>query len=192
MPKGYSAVLASARTAGTARNTFTAAVTLLPDHARCPMTPYDWFEGRVLRVMAAGSISNLVTTQPTFTFEFRLGPTANIVAFTTGANLTSATVHTNVPWWLDILLTVRAVGSGTAANIMGQGLVTSRAFLDAGTGGDLTTLGHASLLAPETAPAVGTGFDSTVVNVADLLVSCSASNVGNAIQLHQYILEDLN
>lgn len=192
MPKGYSAILASARTDGTARSNFTTAITILPEHARCAMTPYDWFEGRVLRVMAAGRISNLVTTQPTFTFEFRLGPTSNIVAWSSGAILTSQTAHTTVPFFLEVMLTVRAVGAGTAANIMGQGWVMSRAFVDAGASADITTTGHPGLLAPETTPAVGTGFDSYLVNVSDLFVSCSAANAGNAIQLHQYVLEDLN
>lgn len=192
MPKGYSAVLASARTDGTARSSFTTAITVLPEHARCVMTPYDWYEGRVLRIMAAGRISNVVTAQPTFTFEFRLGPTSTIAAWSSGAILTSTTAHTTVPFYLEVLLTVRALGAGTSANIMGQGVVHSRAFLDAGATADITTLGHPSLLVPETTPAVGTGFDSTVINVADLFVACSASNAGNAVQLHQYILEDLN
>jgi hypothetical protein len=44
---------------------------------------------------------------------------------------------------------------------------------------------------PNTAPALGTGFDSTVANVADLFAACGTSNAANAIQCHQYAIEDL-
>jgi hypothetical protein len=189
--KGYVRTLGAARTSGTSRASFTTAITALPEHARVSMDPFDWYEGRVLRVTFAGAIGNVVTAQPTFTFEFRLGPTSTIAAFSTGALLTSTTAHTTVPLWGEFLLTCRALGAGTAANLMGQGWVASRALLDAGATADITTLGHPTLLAPETTPAVGTGFDSTVQNVADLFVACSVSNAANTFQLHQYTLEDL-
>lgn len=170
---------------------FTTAASMLPAQARCTI-PAGWFQvGRALHIAAAGRMSNVVTAGPTFTVEFRLGPTANIVAFSGGAMQASTTAHTNVPWMLDIILTCRAVGAGTSANLMGQGSFTSRAVLDA-TGADVTTIGHPTLLIPETAPAVGTGFDSTVANLADLYVSCSTSNAANGWTCHQYILESLN
>lgn len=188
---GYVECLVSARTAGPALSAFTTAVSCLPTPARHTIGPDDWIEGKSLYVRASGGISNVVTAQPTFTFEFRLGPTSNIVTFTTGALLTSTTAHTLVPWWLDIDLTCRSTGSGTAATLIGQGIVTSRAFLDSGATADLVTSGHPTLLAPETSPAPGTGFDSTIANVADLFVSCSVSNAGNAITLAQYkLLQD--
>jgi hypothetical protein len=185
-------VLSSAQTAGPVLNTFTTAVSCLPTQARCTLAPDDWYIGKQLWVRAAGAVSNVVTAQPTFTFEFRLGPTSNIVAFTTGALLTSTTQHTLVPWWLDMMLTCRAVGGGTSANLMGQGLITSRAFLDSGATADLVTSGHPTLTAPETSPAVGTGFDTNVANIADLFVACSTSNAGNGITLHQYQILSMN
>jgi hypothetical protein len=191
MPRGYQSVLAAARGSGTNRVSFTTAITLLPNQARSVVSGADWYEGRALLLRAAGEVSNVVTSQPTFTFEFRLGPTSNIVAWSSGAILTSTTAHTTVPWWLEVLLTCQIVGAGTAAQLMGQGRVDSRAFIDAGATADITTLGHPSLLVPETTPALGTGFDSTVDNVADLFAACSVSNAANAIRLHQYTLEDL-
>lgn len=190
-PRGYAYTLARAAVAGTNRVSFTTAITVLPEHARAPILPDDWYEGRQLRVTAAGEVSNVVTSQPTFTFEFRLGPTSNIAAWSSGAILTSTTAHTTVPWYLDLLLTCRTLGASTTANLIGQGVITSRAFLDAGATADITTLGHPTLAVPEGTPAVGTGFDSTVVNVADLFVACSVSNASNAIRCHQYNLTDL-
>jgi hypothetical protein len=190
--QGWQETLSTAQAAGTALASFTTAVSVIPSAARKVISPDYWRLGTVIQVRATGGISNVVTAQPTFTFEFRLGPTSNIVAFTTGALLTSTTAHTLLPWWLDIQMTVRALGSGTAANLIGQAQVSGRAFIDAGASADITTLGHPTLLAPETAPAVGTGFDSTVANVADLFVACSTSNAANAITCHQYVLEIIN
>ena len=190
--QGWSECLSSMSGAGPALASFTTAVSCITSAARKTMPPDYWQLGdkaTQLRIKASGGVSNVVTAQPTFTFEFRLGPTSNIAVFTTGAVLTSTTAHTLVPWWLDINLTLRAKGSGTSANFIGQALLASRAFIDAGATADITTLGHPTLLAPETSPAVGTGFDSTVANVADLFVACSVSNAANAITCHQYSLD---
>jgi hypothetical protein len=187
---GYVRCLSALRAAGPNRATFTTAISALNEQARCALGPADWYEGRTLRVTFAGSISNIVTGPTSFTFEFRLGPTSTIAAFSTGALLCSTTAHTTVPLWGEILLTAQVLGAGTTAKLMGQGIITSRALVDA-AGADVTTIGHPTLMAPETTPAQGTGFDSTIVNVADFFVACSNSQATNAFQLQQYILEDL-
>ena len=189
--QGWVECVSSAQVAGPTLASFTTAVSCLPTQARYTIPQDEWFIGKALRVRAAGQISNVVTTSPTFTFEFRLGPTSNIVAFTTGALVTSTTAHTTLPWWLDIMMTCRAIGGGTSGNLMGQALVSGRAFVDV-SGADVTTTGHPTLLAPETTPAVGTGFDTNVGNIADLFVACQTSNAANALTLQQYSLEILN
>lgn len=185
---GWQETLSTAQTAGPTLASFTTAVSCLPTPARRTIAPDDWELGKVLTVRASGQVSNVVTAQPTFTFQFMLGPTSNIIAFTTGAILTSTTAHTTVPWWLEIDLTCRSLGSGTSATLMGQAWIASRAFLDAGATADITTTGHPMLLVPETTPAVGAGFDSNVAQIADLFVACSVSNAANAITLQQYRL----
>jgi hypothetical protein len=182
--------LASAEVAGPTLASFTTAVSCLPTHARHTIAPDDWYIGKQLKVVASGQIGNVVTSAPTFTFEFRLGPTSNIVAFTTGAIQASTTAHTTVPFWLEIHMTCRAKGSGTSTNMMGQAWVMSRAFV-AASGADVTTVGHPGLMAPATTPAVGTGFDCNVANIADLFCACSASNASNTLTLQQYALIDL-
>jgi hypothetical protein len=186
---GWLECLTSAKVAGPSLSTFTTAVTAIPSPARHTIPADEWDEGDQILIMAAGRVSNVITTQPTFTFQFMLGTVATpIIAATTGAVLTSATAHTTVPWTLFWQMTVRAIGSGTAGNLMHQATASSRAFVDAGTGGDVTTTGHPSLLAPETTPAVGTGFDTNIANVADFFIACSASAAGNLIQVEQYAL----
>jgi len=186
---GWLELLASAKVAGPSLSAFTTAVSALPSPARHTIGPDDWDEGDQLIIEAAGRVSNVVTAQPTFTFQFMLGSVATpIIAATTGAVLTSTTAHTTVPWWLRWLMTVRSLGSGTSGTLMHQAIVASRAFLDAGATADITTLGHPTLLAPETTPAVGTGFDTNIANVSDFFIGCSANAAGNLIQVEQYSL----
>jgi hypothetical protein len=182
-------VLSTAQGPGTNLASFTTAASLLPAQALYTIGTDDWFIGKALWIRASGQVSNVVTAQPTFTFNVNFGAT---VVFTTGALLTSTTAHTTVPWILDIQLTCRSVGGGTVATMMGQGWVLSRAFLDAGATADITTLGHPTLAAPETTPAVGTGFSSNASNQVDLQAACSVSNAANAIQLQQYWLAMMN
>lgn len=186
----YMECLATAQTAGTALSTFTTSASLLPSQALHTLPP-DWsnYPGRALLIKAAGSISNVVTTSPTFTFNVVFNPSASpVTVFTTGALTTSTTAHTTVPWWLEIMLTVRAVGG--SANLMGQATVTSRAFI-AASAADSTAVGFPTLLAPATTPAVGSNYSSTASQQVDLQAACQTSNAGNAIQLHQYWLMDM-
>ena len=189
--EGYSQTLASAQVDGPSRSTFTTAISILPAHARHNIDPDSWYIGRTLHIWASGRISNVVTAQPTFTFEVRSGPTSNIVAWSSGAILTSTTAHTTVPWIFECYLTCRAIGDAALTTLWGQGSVLSRAFIDSGATADITTLGHPSLLVPETTPAIGTGFDCNVANIFDLFAACSVSNAANLIQLRQYVLRDI-
>jgi hypothetical protein len=188
----YMELLASAQAAGTNLVSFTTAASSLPSHAITTIGPDEWAIGKALWIHAAGRVSNVVTAQPTFTFQLMLGPTSNIIAWTSGAVLTSTTAHTTVPWTLDVQLTCRSVGGGTSGTLMGQGQLLSRAFLDTGATADLVTGGHSMLLVPETTPAVGTGFSTNAANVADLFIACSVSNAANAIQVEQYWLGQMN
>jgi hypothetical protein len=183
--------LIAASTDGPSRSTFTTAVSMLPPESRYTIPANFFVPGKSLRIRATGRVSNVVTAQPTFTVDFRLGPTSNIVVWNGGAMLTSTTVHTTVPWMLEVMLTCRAIGAGTSATLFGVGTLESRAFVDSGATADAAS-GHSTLVLPETTPAVGTGFDSTVANVADMFVACSVSNAANLWQCHQYVLESLN
>jgi len=188
---GYQETLITSQIDGTARSSFTTAVSIIPPAARYTL-PANYFSiGKKLRVTASGRISNVVTAQPTFTFQVMMGPTSNIIVFTGGAMTCSTTAHTNVPWSVEIDLTCRAIGDSTTANLMGQGRVWSQAFVASGATADGANT-HTTLMIPNTAPAVGTGFDSTVAMVVDLFAACGTSNASNAIQCHQYALESLN
>lgn len=142
--------------------------------------------GRVLRVSAQGRISTVVTTPGTLTLDLQLG---SVIVANGGALSLNIVAKTNVPWWLEWVLTCRTIGSGTIATFMHQGLFQSEAVI----GSPLPTAGgNGSLLIPTGAPAVGTGFDSTALGQFDIFATWSIANAANSVQLHQYRLEALN
>lgn len=174
----------------TAHANSTTATSIL--HASNRLTlPANFFEvGRQVRILAAGRISNVVTTPGTLTLDFRLGPTSAIAAVSSGAMQLSTTAHTNVAWWLEALITCRVIGNSTTANLFGQFRMTSQALSLTAVADSTTT--PATLLGPNSAPAVGAGFDSTVANIADLFATWSVGSASNSIQTHQYSLQVLN
>jgi hypothetical protein len=175
---GYVDTLARAETDGTALSAFTARASMTPAHARytTPTTGF-WQVGKVLRVKAMGRISTF--TSGTFTFSFGVG---SVDAWASQA-LTMVASQTNQTFYLDVLLTVRAVGAGgsATANLIGIGSLNAGAAITANT-----------TLLPATAPAVGTSFDPGAASVLDLMLACSVSNAANGATLHEYVLEALN
>ncbi len=175
---------------GTALTASTTPTSIL--HGSCKLAvPANFFRiGKRIRVTAHGRVSNIVTTPGTLTFDIRMGPALppTIVVANSGAMALNIVAKTNVPWamWWD--LTCRAVGTATSANLMHQGEWVSESVI----GAPLPSAGGASShMLPNAAPAVGTGFDSTIANYIDLFATWSLSNA-NSIQVHQYLLEDLN
>jgi len=189
---GYYNTLVSAQAAG---GNLTASLTLtsiLP--TPCVITlPAGFFEypGQKLHSRTQGQLGNIVTTPGTITIEKLFGA---VVAWNSGALQLGATAHTTLPFWLEVDLTVRAIGSVTAANVMAQGRVTGQQFVvTAGTadtvnGGPTT---HATLMAPNTTPAVSSGFSSVGTILIDLQAQFSLNNA-NAIQVQQYELISCN
>ena len=174
--------LVSAQGDGSALASSTSATSILPGAAKLTLPPnYLDYVGRRLKITAHGRLSNIATTPGTLIMDVRFGGT---VVFNGAAMQMSTTAHTNVPWFMEVFLTVRALG--TAANLMGQGTFMSQAVSISGA--DPTT-GHTMLLIPNSAPAVGTNFDSTVAQIVDMFAKFSVSDPANAITLHQYEIQ---
>ena len=161
-------------------------------HVTCKPQLYAgfFFIGKKLRIHAAGRVSNIVTTPGTLTLDVRLGPAdpPTIVVANGGAMSLNVVAKTNVPWRLKWDLTCRAIGNGTAANLMHQGDWASESVIAS----PLPTVGGAGEhMLPNAAPAVGTGFNSTVGLFMDLFATWSLNNA-NSIQVHQFHVEELN
>jgi hypothetical protein len=187
---GYSQCLKTQHGAGTLLNTYTTAKSVINPQAQL-IIPGGFLQvGDHLRIRVAGGISNIVTAQPTFTFQAVMGPAnpPTIVVHTSQAILTTTTAHTLIPFTYQLTMRLDSEGSGTNAKFLSVADLTGIMFLISGAVGD-PTLGVGELLAPNTAPAVGTGFDSTIANIVDFFVGISVSNAANGIQVYQYSVE---
>lgn len=183
----YKECLVTSQVDGTALNTSTTATSILPSSAVF-FLPSNFFAqiGKALVIKAKGRISNTVTAV-NLTLGVWFGTVATpIIVFTSGANSLVARATTNVSWELEMMLTCRSIGSGTAATMMGQGRFTSEAALGSAAG--VAT----SYMLPLSAPAVGTGFDATATNAVNLFATWGTSSASNSIQCHQYSLESVN
>lgn len=178
-------MLASQAVSGTAFASYTTAKSVINAGAVVTLPPNFLYAGHYIRVTALMGISNVVTAQCQFTFQVMVG---SVIAWTSGAISASTTAHVNLPAKLVVDLRVDSVGAGTAAKMLGVGVLsgimfTSGAVADGNYG--------SSIMVPATAPAVGTGYDSTVSNALDFWVGIQTSNAGNGVQVFNYYVEDL-
>jgi hypothetical protein len=163
--------------------TAAAAATAIPPAALITIPAGWWQIGRVLKVTAQGRISCVVTTPGTARFQVRQSA---VSVFDSGALNLNIVAKVTVPFWLEIIMTCRAIGNGTSANLMGQGAFQSEAVV----GSPLPAAGgNGSLLCPVGAPAVGTGFDSTIANILDLFFTQTVAT--GSMTIHQYKVESL-
>jgi hypothetical protein len=180
----WNELLASAQSDGAALASSAALTTILPVTAKPIIRANECSVGKVLRITAAGRISNIVTTPGTLLFQLNLG--GNNIANSGAMNL-NIVAKVNVSWFLQWWLTWRVIGA--ASNAMHQGFWQSESIVGSPAN---TAGGNGSLNFPVTAPAVGGNFDSTIDNTLDLLMQFSVNNAGNSAQLHQFLPEWMN
>jgi hypothetical protein len=138
--------------------------------------------GDVMKINATGIISCAVTTPGTFRFDVRFGST---VVFDSTAIPLNIVAQTNIPWWVEIMLSIRSIGATTAATLWGTGILISPTTIAVpapatgpGPGG--------SILPYNSVPAISTGFDSTVANVFDSFFTQTAAT--GSFTCEQYML----
>lgn len=136
--------------------------------------------GDQIVMKAAGRISCVITTPGTARFDLSNGGTAN---FDTGAIDLNIVAKTNVSWYLDVLGTVRAIG--TTGNIFWQGFWLSEANKNVAV--PTTGPGPGGAMVPwNTAPVIGPNFDTTVSQLWDLQFTQTVAT--GSVTLHQYHL----
>ncbi len=185
---GFVEMLMSQRAAGSALASYTTAKSVINPTALVTLPPNYLVIGKQLRIKVQGGISNIVTSQRTFTFQVMLG---SIVVHTSGAITTTTTAHTLIPFDYEVTLRLDSEGSGTAAKFLGQGVLRGIMFVISVVVADPTS-GVGTIMCPNTAPAVGTGFDSTIANILDFWVGLSANESTTGIQIYNYTVEALN
>lgn len=167
--------------------TAAAAASCIPTPSRIILPNNYFYVGRMLHITVMGRISCVVTTPGTARFDIRMGPSGTIVVFDTGALNLNVVAKTTVPFWLDVVLTCRAVGTGTSTTFMGVATFQSEAVVGAAVN---TAGGNGSLLAPVGAPAVGGGFDNTAANALDIFFTQTVAT--GSMTVHQFKVESLN
>jgi len=184
----FQETLVAQSVAGSSFATYTTAKTVIPATNLITLPANWWYIGRSMKIDVCGAISNIVTTPGLMNFQVKIG---SVAAFDTGNIQLNATAHTLLPFWLEILLTCRAVGVTTSANLMGLSKANGKMFTvtAAQTDGANT---NTMIMAPATAPVVGTGFDSTIANILDLWVGFTISDAANLIRIDQMIVSALN
>lgn len=146
-----------------------------------------FYIGRVMRILMHGRISCAVTTPGTARFDVDLGAAGTTIVFDTLALNLNIVAKTTVPWWLDLHLTCRAVGTGTATTFFGQGIFQSEAVIAS----PLPTVGgNGSLLVPTGTPAVGAGFDNTAASALDVFFTQTVAT--GSLTVHGYRVDVLN
>lgn len=176
-------VIASSYTDGPAL-TAAAPASCLPTYVPTTLPAGYWQVGRIWRVTLTGRISTAVTTPGTLRWDIRLG---GIVVADTLAVLGNIVAKTNVGFVLTGLLTCRAVGSGTLANILNQWNLTTEAIIN--TAIPTTGPGGGYALPWNTAPVVGSGFNSQSALTLDCFFTQTVAT--GSMTVHQFLIEQL-
>lgn len=123
-------------------------------------------EGSTIGLRLFGVFSNKATSPGSITLKAKLGST---IVWSSGTLNLPATLHTDITFWLDILLMLRA--GGTSAKVLGAGLL--QAILSA----------QSDFLLPANSPTDSPTFDSTGDLDLDVTAAFSVADPGNKIQL---------
>ena len=165
--------------------TAAAAASCLPTYGPTTLPAGYWQIGRIWRLTMRGRISCVIATPGTARFDVRLG---GVVAFDTLAMPLNIVAKTNVPWELCVDMTCRAVGSGTSANLIGQGHWLSEASIL--TALPATGPGPGGQMVPyNTAPVVGTGFNSQSALTLDIFFTQTVAT--GSMTVHQAMIEQM-
>jgi hypothetical protein len=120
---------------------------------------------KAIRISMGGRISCVVTTPGTARFDICLGAAGTTIVYDTGALNLNTTAQTTVPWYFEVELVCRAVGTSTSTTFFPHG---GRFVSEAVVGSAADTAGgNGYLNAPTGTPAVGAGTDSTAVHILD-------------------------
>lgn len=165
--------------------TAAAAASCIPTPNKITLPNNYWEIGKQWKITMSGRISSLITTPGTARYDVRIG---GVVVFDGLAILLdTVAAHTNVGWFLEIFLTCRTIGAGTATTLFGQGKWTCEDILGVPATAPKGVL--TAMLPWNTAPVIGTGFDNTTANVVDIFFTQTVAT--GSMTDHQYQIEEL-
>lgn len=168
--------------------TAAARASCIPTANRIVLPNNFFYIGRKLLFKMSGRISCAVTTPGTARFDITMGAAGTTIVFDTLALNLNIVAKTTVPWFLEVGLVCRAVGSGTATTFFPfGGIFTSEAVV----GAPLPTAGgNGSLLVPVGTPAVGAGMDNTAASIIDVFFTQTVAT--GSLTVHNYQIDAVN
>lgn len=167
--------------------TAAARASCIPTANRIVLPNAFFYIGRALNVLMSGRISCVVTTPGTARYDICMGAAGTTVVFDTLALNLNIVAKTTVPWFLEVLLVCRAVGTGTSTTFFPRGQFTSEAVV----GSPLPSAGgNGSLLVPVGTPAVGAGMDNTAASALDVFFTQTVAT--GSMTVHTYQVDVLN
>lgn len=167
--------------------TAAARASCIPTANRIVLPNSFFYIGRAIKIMMNGRISCVVTTPGTARYDICMGSAGTTIVYDTGAMNLNTVAKTTVPWFLEVLLVCRAVGTGTTTTFFPRGQWTSEALV----GSPLNSAGgNGSLLVPVNAPAVGAGMDNTAASALDVFFTQTVAT--GSMTVHNYQVDVLN
>ena len=167
--------------------TAAARASCIPTANRIVLPNNFFYIGRAMKVVMSGRISCAVTTPGTARFDICMGSAGTTVVFDTLALNLNTVAKTTVPWFLEVLLVCRAVGTGTSTTFFPRGQFTSEAVIAAPLP---AAGGNGSLLVPVGTPAVGAGMDNTAASALDVFFTQTVAT--GSLTVHNYQVDVLN
>lgn len=167
--------------------TAAARASCIPTASRVVLPNSFFYIGRGIKFVLNGRISCAVTTPGTARYDICMGAAGTTIVYDTLALNLNVVAKTTVPWFLEVLLVCRAVGSGTATTFFPRGTFTSEAVV----GSPLPSAGgNGGLLAPVGTPAVGAGMDNTAASALDVFFTQTVAT--GSMTVHNYQVDVLN
>ncbi len=146
-----------------------------------------FYIGRAIKILMGGRISCVATTPGTARYDICMGSAGTTIVYDTGAMNLNTVAKTAVPWFLEVLLVCRAVGTGTTTTFFPCGRWTSEALV----GSPLNSAGgNGSLQVPVSAPTVGAGMDNTAASALDVFFTQTVAT--GSMTVHNYQVDVLN
>jgi hypothetical protein len=167
--------------------TAAARASCIPTANRIVLPNNFFYIGRGMKVVMNGRISNVITTPGTARYDICMGSAGTTIVYDTGALNLNIVAKTTVPWFLEVLLVCRAVGTGTSTTFFPRGMWASESYIGSPAAG---VGGIGSVLAPVTAPAVGAGMDNTAASALDVFFTQTVAT--GSMTVHNYQVDVLN
>lgn len=147
-----------------------------------------FYIGRKLLFKASGRISCVVTTPGTARFDICMGAAGTTIVFDSLALNLNVVAKVTVPWYLEIGLVCRAVGTGTGTTFFPfGGQFTSEAVV----GSPLPAAGgNSGLIIPVGTPAVGAGMDNSAASIVDMFFTQTVAT--GSFTVHNYQIDSIN